>query len=185
MSDPFAVPKEGITVQRSATVIIARRRPGPPIQVTYDSVGGDGNSAAKGLFERDRVRGGDGLIFESGWEVLMAQNEAVNWMRSTATAVKLMRYPAEWKFAGGNLESGESEEAAAVRELDEELLRPCGIDLRAAGGAAACTLIPMCCKQTRPIRGRSNLITNFVLLADEHPCTSSDAPPLFLLALTR
>ena len=117
------------------------------------------NASAKGVFG-DR----GALSLHSEWELLMAQNEVVNWMRSSEAALKTMRYPGEFKFAGGNIEPGETPEQAARRELEEELLEPCGLAL-----PASAVLRPFCVKQTRPIRGRSNMVYNFVLLEPENP----------------
>jgi 8-oxo-dGTP pyrophosphatase MutT (NUDIX family) len=74
------------------------------------------------------------------------------------------RYPGEYKFAGGNVEENETTLAAAKRELDEELLKPCGISL-----PDSAVFRPFAVKQTRPIRGRSNLMFNYVLFAAENP----------------
>eukprot|EP00729_Bicosta_minor_P000472 gene472-34331_t len=174
-ADPFAIPAAGIRVERSATIIIARRRKCIDGElacttVTAEQLGADRqhgrNTAAQNLLGDERTLG-----FESNWELCMAQNEVVNWMRSTdkgcdGGGIRTMRYPCEYKFPGGNMEEGESAEVTALRELSEELLVPCGIALPPQDQVQ---LIPLAVKQTRPIRGRSNLIFNFVLLADENP----------------
>ena len=47
------------------------------------------------------------ITFPGQWEVLMGQNECINWPRSQSLdELKLMRYPGEYKFAGGNLDPG-------------------------------------------------------------------------------
>ena len=73
---------------------------------------------------------------DTSWEVLMGQNECVNWMKTTGLGekdTKIMRYPGEYKFAGGTLDKGESFRAAAQRELAEEFIRPCNLTLPEEG----------------------------------------------------
>eukprot|EP00747_Dinoflagellata_sp_TGD_P105751 gnl/TRDRNA2_/TRDRNA2_169647_c0_seq2.p1 gnl/TRDRNA2_/TRDRNA2_169647_c0~~gnl/TRDRNA2_/TRDRNA2_169647_c0_seq2.p1 ORF type:complete len:341 (-),score=71.87 gnl/TRDRNA2_/TRDRNA2_169647_c0_seq2:141-1163(-) len=98
------------------------------------------------------------VYFESGWEILMAQREVKNWCKSSPEKDVTMRYPGEWNFAGGSVEPAESLEQAARRELEEEFLLelPAKIRLR---------LISV--KQTRAIRATSNVMYNFVALADD------------------
>ena len=57
--------------------------------LTVDELSGDGNNA------NPMVAGtiGGSFDFESGWEVLMGQNEVKNWMRSTAESTKTMSFP--------------------------------------------------------------------------------------------
>ena len=53
-----------------------------------------------------------------GWEVLLGQNECVNWIRTNdLNSLATMRYPGEYKFAGGALDAWESflEAARAMR----------------------------------------------------------------------
>jgi 8-oxo-dGTP pyrophosphatase MutT (NUDIX family) len=106
----------------------------------------------------------DSFEFCSGWEVLMGQNEVKNWMRSTKDKTKTMSFPGEFKFAGGLVDKGESIEAAAARELEEEFLAPCGLRL-----PSKAILRPFIVKQTRPIRGKSAMMYNFIAIADENP----------------
>ena len=56
----------------------------------------------------------------AGWQVLLGQGEAQNWVRSEPARPAVMRYPGEWKLPGGRREVGESLEQAAWRELREE-----------------------------------------------------------------
>lgn len=70
-----------------------------------------------------------------------------------------MRYPAEYKFPGGTLNSSETNSNAAKREFEEEFL----------------TSIPNNCRlrlfkvsQTRPIKGVSYIMSNYVCLESEN-----------------
>ena len=62
--------------------------------------------------------------FTSGWQLLMQQRSVRNWLRSTPASPAVMRYPGEYSFPGGGIEDGEGAEAAARRELSEELRAP-------------------------------------------------------------
>lgn len=93
----------------------------------------------------------------------MGQREAQNWMRSTAVQAVPMRYAAEYTFAGGGLEPGESPEEAACRELEEEF------QLRIPrGNPDARRLRLLSVRQTRPIGGVSNIMYNYVAAAEEN-----------------
>jgi len=101
------------------------------------------------------------LDFESGWEVLMGQSEVQNWLRSTSSQAAIMRYPGEMKFPGGTKdEEDPSMEAVARRELEEEFHTtvPPGAKLRLFS-----------VKQTKPVRGVSHMMHNFVAIAEENP----------------
>ena len=102
----------------------------------------------------------DEIVFTSGWEILMGQREVTNWLRSTAESLAVMRYGGEFNFAGGGVDAGESLDDAAERELREEF----GLT-----NDAAVSLRGFSVKQTRPIKDRSNIMHNFVALADENP----------------
>jgi ADP-ribose pyrophosphatase YjhB (NUDIX family) len=73
-----------------------------------------------------------------------------------------MRYAGEYKLAGGNVDAGETLEQAAKRELREEFLKSSETQIL----DDSVTLRPFSVKQTRPIRSRSNLMYNFIALAD-------------------
>ena len=79
-----------------------------------------------------------------------------------------MRYAGEFKLAGGNVDAGETLGEAAERELTEEFLRPLG--MAPAGGI---NLRPFIVKQTRPVKGRSNLMYNYVALESENAWLAS------------
>ena len=64
------------------------------------------------------------VAFTSGWQLLLQQRVVRNWLRSTPTEFAVMRYPGEYSFPGGGIEDGEGAEAAARRELSEELRAP-------------------------------------------------------------
>jgi 8-oxo-dGTP pyrophosphatase MutT (NUDIX family) len=112
--------------------------------------------------------GADAITFNSGWEILMGQTEIVNYMRSTESKVSTMRYAGEWKFAGGNVDANETVAECAKRELEEEFLRPVGLAL-----PADAIVRPFTVKQTRAIKGRSNLMNNYVAISEENPWLAS------------
>jgi 8-oxo-dGTP pyrophosphatase MutT (NUDIX family) len=101
----------------------------------------------------------DEILFDSGWEILMGQREVVNWLRSSPEKVVAMRYGGEFNFAGGSVDKGESLDEAADRELREEFGLDASADVQLRGFSV---------KQTRPVRDRSNIMHNFVALADEN-----------------
>mmetsp|Transcript_70287 Transcript_70287/g.139294 ORF Transcript_70287/g.139294 Transcript_70287/m.139294 type:complete len:368 (+) Transcript_70287:134-1237(+) len=161
-----------VKVRRAATVICVRRcTAGVPTQQTLtwaEAMGGCPwppalGSDPDGHARVELVFGGPGksVLLESPWEVLMGQNEVVNWMRSTPDRRATMRYAGEWKFAGGVVDPGEEPEAAARRELQEEFalhLPPDSVQLRL-----------MSIRQTRPIRQVSNIMYNYLAVAEENP----------------
>ena len=102
------------------------------------------------------------VAFISSWEVLMCQRQAVNWLRSKSiTNTTQMRYPCEYNFAGGTCEANETIEETALRELCEEINIP-QIPLEEAN------LKLFSVKQTRPVRGTSNIMYNFIMFANEN-----------------
>lgn len=103
------------------------------------------------------------MEFSCGWEILLGQAEVINWLKSKPDKLTSMRYAGEFKPAGGVVDEGESMEEAARRELHEEFLRPVGCGLPDSAKLRAFSV-----KQTRPIRSRSNVIYNFVALAEEN-----------------
>ncbi|OQR98795.1 hypothetical protein ACHHYP_07884 [Achlya hypogyna] len=95
------------------------------------------------------------------WDVLLAQGEVKNWLRSSPTQTVLMRYPGEWKFPGGQKDEADATLAAtALRELREELL---GIVV-----PDTAVLHWVSTKETRVIKGRRYRMHNFVALATEN-----------------
>eukprot|EP00930_Biecheleria_cincta_P011787 TRINITY_DN11488_c0_g1_i1.p1 TRINITY_DN11488_c0_g1~~TRINITY_DN11488_c0_g1_i1.p1 ORF type:complete len:349 (+),score=54.75 TRINITY_DN11488_c0_g1_i1:138-1184(+) len=162
-----------LRVRTAATVICIRRvpricegrRPLTRAEATcgedaWDGAGGDGPSRMALVFGQ-----GQSGAFHSDWEVLMGQSEVQNWMKSVQGREIAMRYPGEWKFAGGITEPGETSEETAWRELQEEFL------LRSPEPLATshCKLRLLNIKQTRPIRNVSNIMYNFVAAAEENP----------------
>ena len=102
------------------------------------------------------------VAFISSWEVLMCQRQAINWLRSKSiTNTTQMRYPCEYNFAGGTCEANETIEETALRELCEEINIP-QIPLEEAN------LKLFSVKQTRPVRGTSNIMYNFIMFANEN-----------------
>jgi len=93
--------------------------------------------------------------------VLLGQSTVVNWVRSkSASEVVQMRYPGEFKLAGGHVEEGETLEYAAKRELIEEFFPDLTFE--------TIKLRPFSVKQTKPVRMRSHLMYNFVALEEEN-----------------
>lgn len=156
-----------LRVKRAATVMCVRRRTdrGPEV-LSREELGVDSDTALQGDGNQDgRImalfRGKRQATFSSGWEILMGQRECVNWLRSTKDKKVAMRYPGEWNFFGGSVEPEEELVEAARREIQEEL----GIMLPPE--CCGCRLRLFSVKQTRPIRNVSNLMYNFVAIADE------------------
>jgi 8-oxo-dGTP pyrophosphatase MutT (NUDIX family) len=171
MADPFAVHRP-IRVRDSAVVVCARRRRRPrsegggPRRLTPADVAPESApSEPASEFLRALMGSAGEISFDSDWEVLLGQATVVNWLKTTPRKLRFMRYGGEWKLAGGNVDPGESVADAARRELHEEFLAP----LRAGvPPLAAIRLRPFCTKQTRPVRGVSNLMHCFVALEDEN-----------------
>ena len=90
----------------------------------------------------------------------MQQRLVKNWIRSTAENTSFMRYPGEWTFPGGTVGHAEPPEQAARREVAEEV----GIEV-----PESAKLRLLSVKQTRPIQNTSNIMYNFVAVADENP----------------
>eukprot|EP01059_Diplonema_ambulator_P034314 TRINITY_DN7618_c0_g1_i2.p1 TRINITY_DN7618_c0_g1~~TRINITY_DN7618_c0_g1_i2.p1 ORF type:complete len:287 (+),score=46.55 TRINITY_DN7618_c0_g1_i2:40-900(+) len=105
------------------------------------------------------VRQRDGV-----WETLMAESEVINWMKSSREKLVPMRYGGEWKLAGGNLDEGETPLEAGKRELEEEILSETNIPALPQDAV----LRPLCVRQTRPIRSRSNMIYFFIAMEHEN-----------------
>ena len=143
----------------------AQHREQPPITLTQTEIGAVNGSLAKAAssFLNGTFGGKESMEFDCGWEVLCGQAVVVNYMRSTEEKISTMRYAGEYKLAGGNLDDGETVAEAAFRELSEEF----GTVGQPIPSSAV--LRPFVTKQTRPIRSRSNLMQNFVALAEENP----------------
>lgn len=148
-----------LSVRSAATVVCARLRAPPPSPLLLSSLkrgperpGSDDRVGA--LFSR-----GSSAHLRRGWELLLGQGEVRNHLRSSACSVGRMRYPGEFKFAGGAVDGGESLLGCAVRELEEEFLTPVPSDAR---------LRLLSVKQTRPVGGRSYVMHNFVCLEEEN-----------------
>jgi len=160
--NPFAVGPGGVKVSDSATVLCVRQRLGAPAPLTVEHCGGQQSPFIRSTIGVFGARGA--INFEGGWEVLLGQNEVVNWLKSSPEKLVTMRYAGEWKLPGGNVDEHETIHAAAERELSEEFLTPLGLTL-----PRDAVLRPFVTKQTRPIRSQSNLMHCFVALELENP----------------
>lgn len=151
---PFALSATVIVLRRSTTgAIDSAGDPVPTVlrraEMATDSRGGVGGIAP--LF----ATLGDTIEFKGGWEVLAGQSLVVNYLKSNRPDdVQLMRYPGEFKLPGGRLDPGETAEIAARRELAEEFLL-------SHDQVASAKLVPVQIRQTRQIRGRSDMIVAF------------------------
>jgi len=158
-------------VREASTVICLRQRPNTSHTLTWQHMNrlaptvprptvlnADSHEADPLLFGLDTSV--DWVTFTSGWEVLMGQRSVVNWMRSTVSEQKLMRYPGEYVFAGGTVEAEETIEQAARRELEEEF--GCEVPISA-------NLRLFSVRQTRVIMNTSHIIYSFVACAEENP----------------
>ena len=145
----------GVTIVEAATVLCVRRAPADQF-------------SARTLSHKDYTLDADARSqlgdfewpFTSGLQVLMGQNEVVNWVRSTPSSTSFMRYAGEWKFPGGSVDRGESLAAAAERELGEEF--------RLTVPPSA-VIEPFNVKFTRAIQGKSYTMFNFLCAADQNP----------------
>ena len=119
------VPTAPLRVRTAATVICVRRQLLPLTEaLTRDEATG-GEGVRHGPEDDASARltmvfgQSDSAVFPPGWDVLLGQREAQNWLRSEPGRNEVMRYPAEWNFAGGAVELGEEPAQAARRELEE------------------------------------------------------------------
>ncbi|CAE8609603.1 unnamed protein product [Polarella glacialis] len=162
-----------LRVRTAATVICIRRAQGSSSsskntglsreeatggEKAWHGAGGDGASRMNLVFGKS-----DTATLSSGWDILLGQSEVQNWLKSTKEKDEAMRYPGEWKFAGGTVDPGETPEQAARRELEEEF------QLQLPKDSDSCKFHLLSIKQTRPIRNVSNIMYNFVAAAEENP----------------
>lgn len=162
------IPTAPLRVRAAATVICIRSKEGINAAISLEEatrneapvaeLGSDASARIQILFGEKRR-----AFFHSNWEVLMGQGEVQNWMRSRPDKEVPMRYPGEWKFAGGVVDADETPLQAAMRELEEEFQVPTALT------EATCKLRLLSVKQTRPIRNVSNIMFNYVAAADENP----------------
>lgn len=103
------------------------------------------------------------------WEVLLGQSEVKNWLRSSESVTRVMRYPGEWKFPGGVVDDCDASLlATALRELEEEFL-----GLPASARDAKTHFLSE--KITKAIQRRRHRMFNFVAFEDENTSWMSDA----------
>lgn len=98
------------------------------------------------------------IRFISGWQVLVGQAVVVNYLKSTRDSVVFMRYPGEYLFPGGVKDDCDHDlPSAALREFEEEfVIRP----------PQDAIIFPFNARQTRMIRGKSNMMVNFLAIAE-------------------
>lgn len=103
------------------------------------------------------------LVINGAWEVLLAQSECKNNLKSTKTKQVPMRFAGEYKLAGGMIDEGETPEQAARRELHEEFM----IDLPEDPEQVKFRFLEV--KQMPPMNSRSDIIYCYVAIASENP----------------
>jgi len=168
--EPYQFDEKGyVPAALAATVICVRQGPVRSLEqrtIRAADLSLDPQGLGGALAMTMTASGTGEFVFTSNLELLVAQSNVVNYYR-TADAADLatMRYPGEWKLAGGGIEAGETLEQTALRELQEEYLVS---DAEVSGGGGY-TLRPLGARQTRWIRGKSNLMVNFVAQASENP----------------
>jgi len=103
------------------------------------------------------------LVIDGSWEVLLAQSEVQNNLKTTPQKTVPMRFAGEWKTAGGGRDEGESAREAAIRELKEEFL----VDLPEDQSQVNIHLLEV--SQTPPIKSVSDIIYIYVAMSQENP----------------
>lgn len=157
-----------LRVRAAATVVCIRRaQANAPAAPLFREEATRGESAWEGSDSDGSARlalvfGQSNAATLGGWETLLGQSEVQNWVRSSPDKDEPMRYPGEWKFAGGVVEPGETPEEAARRELEEEF------HIQLPKGPNECKFHLLSVRQTRPIRNVSNVMYNFVAAAEEN-----------------
>lgn len=144
----------------AATVVCLRRQARPAVSLK------DSDLATNARGERGSLSLAmhDGeLVFSSGFQVLVGQSHVVNYLKSNSldmAEVAFMRYPGEWLLPGGSLDPADGEDLlrTAIRELQEEFLLEVPRDAEVR---------PFSARQTRMIRGRSNMMVNMVAVRQE------------------
>ena len=112
--------KEGLTVRNAATGLVEVQAPmSPRIRISEEA--------------RARLQDAFGEVTPNfDWIWLggaTRQNEVVNWEKAREK-VRLKWYPGEFKIPGGIEDVNDrNTEATAWRELNEELMQPCGLEL--------------------------------------------------------
>ena len=97
--------------------------------------------------------------FTTGWQVLVGQASVVNYLKSSESQTTVMRYPGEFKLPGG---AHDSEDGSLVNTAHRELQEELGLPVKDP------VLRRFSARQTRKIRGTSNMIVNFVAVAEEN-----------------
>eukprot|EP00450_Noctiluca_scintillans_P009771 CAMPEP_0194485630 /NCGR_PEP_ID=MMETSP0253-20130528/6567_1 /TAXON_ID=2966 /ORGANISM="Noctiluca scintillans" /LENGTH=336 /DNA_ID=CAMNT_0039325629 /DNA_START=27 /DNA_END=1037 /DNA_ORIENTATION=- len=165
---PYRFDPDGyVPYQLAATVVCLRRASNSavgslaPIRLEDLAVDAAGTHGQFGIQVRDAH--GGAMPMSGRREVLLGQAQVVNFLKTdSADALQVMRYPGEYRFPGGRVDEADASPlAAARRELREEFL----VDV----ADQDMTLRVLSATQTRKIRGASNMMVNFVALAEENP----------------
>ena len=98
----------------------------------------------------------------------MGQSLVVNYLKTDTIFdpndnIKFMRYPGEWLFPGGAVETNETINQAARRELMEEFL----VNVNDTNNEHT-KIRPFLASQTRKIKGKSNLMVNMIAMLNEN-----------------
>jgi len=150
-----------LRVKRAATIVCARKRfisASSAVLKLQDIKRGDESKSADNRIQHLFGKGGgEERTFDNGWEVLMGQGEIENFYENKGGR---MRYPGEWKLAGGSVDEDESVSDAAKRELREEFMLNTSPD--------EINLHLLNIFQTRPVMNTSYIMHNFVCFEEEN-----------------
>lgn len=130
------------------------------------------------IIHENKTIGKDRII---KYQVLLGQNEVINWLKSTPSRYHPMRYPGEWKFPGGTCDPhDESLEMTAIREFQEEFL---GIHCPYDYLQENIKLFNQ--KLTIPIQGRKYQMNNFIIYDDQNFWNDEEIAKVNLNLLTK
>jgi len=159
----LAIPSK-VKVKDSSSVLCIRkaRHRGSNLLKLDDLTQGGKYKLPPGLEYYFPDKRGEELRFRNNFEILVVQNEVVNYLKSTKEKFVTRRYAGEYNFPGGSVDEGETVREAGERELREEL------NYERHMQRAKVKLHPFTVNQTRPIRSISNLMHVFVAFEEEN-----------------